>query len=126
MAIAAARRAMEARMRADVENMLKETAISLGDEALGARSGLRPDRRPGSFLRSTGNPKVRFPHPRHPSKDSAPMSADSSAFASGSPSAYPINTPMRRTGPLCCARAANGHAAAPLTSEMKSRRRITR
>src|SRR5262245_12958919 len=43
---------------------------------------------------------------------------------SGSSAAWFISTPMRRIRSPCCARAANGHAAAPPSSVMKSRRFI--
>jgi hypothetical protein len=47
------------------------------------------------------------------------------AADSGSASATFISTPTRRIGPRCCARAASGHAAAPPSSVMSSRRRIS-
>ncbi len=43
------------------------------------------------------------------------------AFALESFSSFVISTPTRRDRPLCCARAVNGHAAAP-SPAMKSRR----
>ena len=39
-------------------------------------------------------------------------------------SGQPISTPIRRTRSPCCARAATGHAAAPPSSDMNSRRLI--
>jgi hypothetical protein len=36
-----------------------------------------------------------------------------------------MSTPIRRTPPDCCARATNGHAAAPPSPAMNSRRRIS-
>src|SRR5215831_3017772 len=47
------------------------------------------------------------------------------AWSTGSSSARGVNTPMRIRSP-CCALAASGHAAAPLSSVMNSRRFITR
>jgi len=46
------------------------------------------------------------------------------ATDSGSSSARTMKTPMRRIRSACCARAASGHAAAPPSSVMKSRRFI--
>jgi hypothetical protein len=60
----------------------------------------------------------------HPSFSRLPRKAVSHDCISGSSSATPINTPTRRIGPPCCARAVTGHAAAPLRSAMNSRRRI--
>ena len=44
----------------------------------------------------------------------------------GSISDMAVSTPMRRSRSDCCARAAIGHAAAPPSSVMNSRRRIIR
>ena len=45
-------------------------------------------------------------------------------FAPGSFSSPAMSTPMRRTRSACCARTANGHAAALPSPAMNSRRRI--
>jgi hypothetical protein len=47
------------------------------------------------------------------------------AADSGSASATFISTPTRRIGSRCCARAASGHATAPPSSVISSRRRIS-
>jgi hypothetical protein len=47
-----------------------------------------------------------------PKSESACVNAERRSFPSGSFSSNPMSTPMRGT-PLCCARAASGHAAAP-------------
>ena len=49
-------------------------------------------------------------------------SAAKRACASGSSGAEPESTPTRRMRSPCCARTASGHAAAPPTSDMNSRR----
>ena len=68
-------------------------------------------------------------HPRlrssvQPKPASACVNAEMRAFVAGSFSSHGMSTPMRRTRVSCCARAASGHAAAPLSPAMNSRRRI--
>jgi hypothetical protein len=53
---------------------------------------------------------------------SACVNAERRSFSSGSFSSPTRSTPMRRTRPPCCARAASGQAAAPASPAMKSRR----
>src|SRR5262249_27191223 len=55
-----------------------------------------------------------------PKSASACVNAERRGFPSGSFSSYPKSTPMRRTRSTCCARAANGHAAAPPRKVMNS------
>src|SRR6516162_7750706 len=53
------------------------------------------------------------------------MNAETEVFNTGSFSSPGMSTPMRRTRPPCCARAASGHAAAPPSAAMNSRRPIS-
>jgi hypothetical protein len=58
----------------------------------------------------------------HPSSRRPFSNAATRDCASGSLATRPISTPIRRIRSICCARAANGHAAAPWSSVMNSRR----
>jgi hypothetical protein len=58
----------------------------------------------------------------HPSPSSAVRNAARPSTICGSFSAPPSSMPIRRIGPLCCARAAIGHSAEPPSSVMSVRR----
>ena len=58
----------------------------------------------------------------HPRRSSPRLNDASRDFISGSSSADPISMPMRCIRSGCCARAASGHAAAPPSKVMNSRR----
>jgi hypothetical protein len=87
---------------------------------------------PGSTLHLGGVGKNRIGKQRtstctlplsvQPNSASACLNAKMRAFPRGSFSSSPMSTPMRRTRPGC-ARTASGHAAAPASLTMNSRRR---
>ena len=59
-----------------------------------------------------------------PNSASPCVNPESQPFASNSFSSDGMSTPRRRMRSLCCARTASGHAAAPASPAMNSRRRI--
>jgi hypothetical protein len=90
-----------------------------GGEA-GARRGLAAMSTSGSWLNGNWSPLCRMVQPR---SASACVNAEMRGFSAGSFSSPYMSTPIRRTRSPCCALAASGHAAAPPSPAMNSRRR---